>query len=201
MFGQILAPKFLVLYVVVLSALYVHLRGTGALPLHAAAVQSFDAAGAVQRAHVPLLGRARDRLPGPRAVSRACPAARELDDAARRGAAAVRRRPHPRCARQQRRRLQFLLQARLEALLRQVVRGPAALGTGALPEDGGAAVGHPVGQGGDVRDPRARCAPQSAPRPVCRVAALPPGTADAELRRLLHRRRRPARMRGGTAKP
>ncbi len=57
---------------------------------------------------------------------------------ARRGAAALRRRPHPRRREVQRPRLQFVLPARLEALLRQVVRRAAAFGAGAVPEDRGA---------------------------------------------------------------
>ena len=113
----------------------------------------------------------------------------------------LRRGPHPRRARQQRRRLQFVLQARLEALLRQVVRRSAALGAGAVPAHGGAPRDHSLGQGRDVRDPRARRALESAPRSVRRVAALSPRPRHSQLGRLLHRGRRRAllvaRRRGG----
>ena len=127
-----------------------------ALPLHPPALQSLDAAGPVQRARLPVLGRARESVPGRRPVSRARPALRAVDDAPRGGAEPLRRRPHQGRARQQRRRLQFVLQARLEALLRQVVRRSAALGAGAVPAHRGAARDHSLGQGRDVRDPRAR---------------------------------------------
>ena len=172
-----------------------------AIPLHPPALQSFDAARAVQRARLPVLGRAREGVPGRTAVSRARAAARAVDDDPRRGAAPLRRGPHPGRAREQRRRLQLVLQARLEALLREVVRRSAGFGGGAVSENGGAPRDDPVGQGGDVRDPRARRAPESASRSVRRVAALSPGPRHSQFGRLLHRRRRRAllvaRRRGG----
>ena len=126
MLGQILAPKFLVLYAIVaFGALRAPARPR-AVPFHPPALQSLDAAGAVQRARLPVFGRARESIPGRRPVSRPRPALRAVDDAPRRGAEPLRRGSHPGRTRQQRRRLQFVLQARLEALLRQVVRRSAA---------------------------------------------------------------------------
>ena len=183
------------------SALYVHLRGrerfrfTRQLFNHSTLLAPYNALVFLFSAVPAKAFQDVSRFP------ELAPLSRAVDDDPRGGAAPLRRRPHPGRARQQRRRLQFVLQARLEALLREVVRRPARLGAGAVSEDGGAARDDSLGQGGDVRDPRARRALESASRSVRRVAALSPRPRHAELGRLLHRRRRRAlfvaRRRGG----
>src|SRR5690349_24461181 len=88
-----------------------------ALQLRAAALQSLDAARALQQPDVPVLRGAAEADPGCVAVSRARGGPQALADDPRRGAAPLRRGLRARRPAQQRHRLQFLLHARLEALL------------------------------------------------------------------------------------
>ncbi len=133
MIGEILAPKFLVLYAIVLSALYVHLRGrerfrfTRQLFNHSTLLAPYNALVFLFSAVPAKAFQDVGRFP------ELAPLREQWTMHPRRGAEPLRRGPHPGRARQQRRRLQFVLQARLEALLRQVVRRSAALGAGAVP--------------------------------------------------------------------
>src|SRR6185437_9508793 len=90
------------------------------------------------------------------------PAAGELAGNPRRGDPPVRRGLYPRRREEQRRQLQQLLQARLEALLPEVVRRAAGFGRSPVPANGGLAEIDPQREGGDVRAAAARQQTQSA---------------------------------------
>ena len=95
MIGQFLAPKFLVLYAILASALYVHLRGrerfrfTRQLFNHSTLLAPYNALVFLFSA-VPAKA-----FQDVRQFPDLAPLTRQLEDAPRRGAAALRRRPHP----------------------------------------------------------------------------------------------------------
>ena len=96
--------------------------------------------------------------------------------------------------------LQLLLQARLATLLPQVVRRLPAVGAAALSAHGGAARRCAGRARRDVRGPGAAQPSGAAPRSVRRLAALPPGTEDAQRGHLPHLRRRHALRLAATAR-
>ncbi len=133
---NLLAPKFFILYAFIASAMYVHYRGRvrhrfyRQLTDHSTFMAPYNVlmymfSAVPNRPYVDV-----------KRVPRAEEAVRQLADAARGSDAALRRGPHPRRGEIQRPGLQFVFPARLEALLRQVVRRSAAVGDGAVPEDG-----------------------------------------------------------------
>ena len=192
MLGELVAPRFLVLYAFVASAAYVHLRGRvrhrlqRQLTDHSTVFAPLNvimyAASAVPRTPLldprdfPELAVLRDHWREIRA---------EAEALLRRGEVRPSEAPP-------RRRLQHVLRARLAAISPQVVRRLPALGAGTLPAHRRPPALGAHGARRAVRAPAGGRQADRAPRSLRRLAALPPRPHHAQLRRLPHLRRRRA---------
>ncbi len=187
------AMKWTIITIYVLSILHIHFRGRVRLPF---VRQLFDHSSFMAPINIFMhlfSGRAEHALHAVQPASRSCTPLQENWEMIRDEALnLIELQKIKAAAEERRRRLQFLLQDRLEALLPEVVRRQPPVGGEAVPEDRGAAAQHPDREGRDVRRTAARRQAQPPPRPVRRFAALPPGPGHAQRRPLLHRCRRPA---------
>ena len=201
MIGEILAPKFLVLYAIVLSALYVHLRGrerfrfTRQLFNHSTLLAPYNALvflfSAVPAKAFQDVGRFPELAPLREQWTMLRDEAQSLfDEGHIRGALANNDVG-----------FNSFFKRGWKRFYVKWYGDPLPSAQALCPQHGGAPRDHSLGQGGDVRDPRARRALESAPRSVRRVAALSPRPRHSQLGRLLHRGRRRAllvaRRRGG----
>ena len=201
MLQQLFAPQLVFLYILVASTLFVHFRGrvrlrfTRQLTDHSTYLAPYNALmyavlGGAEQAVIQV-----ERFPELAKLQR------ELADDPRGGAAAVRRGHIRAAAKIQRLRLQLVLQARLEALLPEVVRRLRCRRRAALcPKTVALVQSIPTVHGAmfAMLPPGGKLG--RASRSVRRLAALSPGPRHAELGRLPDlRRRRAVRWRDGEA--
>ena len=193
MLATLLAPKFIVLYAFIASAMYVHYRGRvrhgffRQLTDHSSLMAPYNAlmylfSAVPNRPYVdvePLSRTSRRSRDNWQTIR---DEALQLFDEGRIRAA----------AKYNDLGFNSFFKTRLEALLRQVVRRAAAVGESAVPEDRRARAVDSRRQRGDVRAAAARQQARRAPRSVRRVAALSPRPRHAERRHLPDRRRRRA---------
>ena len=188
MLASLLSPKLIVLYAFIASAVYVHFRGR---VRHRFFRQLTDHSSLMAPYNV--LMYAFSAVPNKPYLDLATfpeltPLAENWKAIRDEALQLVRRRPHPRAGQVQRHRLPFLLQGRLQALLREVVRRAAAVGESAVPEDRGARHRDSLRQRGDVRDAaagrQARRPPRSVRRARCAITSAS-STPNAESCRIV----------------